>query len=174
MVASSGWRWSPVPTVSAFLTVGSSHEKAHGWEGTNRGYHSWSLAAGDRIIVAPYRHERGPLMEINSSAPVISRHEIAINAPLESVWLVHTEIDFWPQWNPDIAKAHLTGPIAVGTVFRWETAGMAIPSTIGEVVPLKKLARNGETGGILGIHVWNFWAIAEGTHVRTEESWEGP
>jgi len=34
--------------------------------------------------------------------------------------------------------------------------------------------RNGETGGILGIHVWNFSAIAEGAHVRTEESWEGP
>lgn len=28
----------PVATVSAFLTVGYSHEKAHGWKGTNRGY----------------------------------------------------------------------------------------------------------------------------------------
>jgi ligand-binding SRPBCC domain-containing protein len=36
-------------------------------------------------------------MEINSNAPVISRHEITINAPLESVWLLHTEIDAWPQ-----------------------------------------------------------------------------
>jgi hypothetical protein len=50
---------------------------------------------------------------------------------------------------------------------------MAIPSTIGEVTPLRKLAWSGETGGILGIHVWNFWATPEGTHVRTEESWEG-
>jgi hypothetical protein len=45
---------------------------------------------------------------------------------------------------------------------------------IGEVVPLKKLAWSGETEGILGIHVWNFWTTAEGTQVRTEESWEGP
>jgi len=51
--------------------------------------------------------------------------------------------------------------------FRRETAGMEIPSTIGEVVPLKKLAWSGETGGILGIHVWNFWANSEGTRVRT-------
>jgi hypothetical protein len=112
-------------------------------------------------------------MEINSNAPVISRHEITISAPLESVWMVHTKIDSWPRWNPDIAKAHLIGPIAVGTVFRWETAGMEILSTIGEVVHLKKLAWSGETGGILGIHIWNFWATMEGTHVRTEESWEG-
>jgi hypothetical protein len=72
-------------------------------------------------------------MEINSNAPVISRHEITINAPLESAWLLQTEIDSWPQWNPEIAKAHLIGPIAIGTVFRWETAGMEIPSTTGEL-----------------------------------------
>jgi uncharacterized protein YndB with AHSA1/START domain len=119
-------------------------------------------------------HERRPTTDINSNAPVISRHEITIGAPLESVWLVHTEIDSWPQWNPDIAKAHLIGRIEVGAVFRWETAGMEIPSTIGEVVPLRKLAWSGEAGGILGIHVWSFWATAKGTHVRTEESWEGP
>jgi len=95
-------------------------------------------------------------MEINSNAPVTSRRDISISAPLESVWRVHTEIDSWPQWNPDIAKAELTGPIAVGTAFRWETAGMEIPSTIGEVVLLRKLAWSGETGAILAIHVWTF------------------
>jgi uncharacterized protein YndB with AHSA1/START domain len=112
-------------------------------------------------------------MEINSNAPIRSCHEITINAPLETVWRVHTQINRWPDWNPDIAKANLTGPIAVGTVFHWETAGMAIPSTIGEVVPLRKLVWSGETGGILGVHVWKFSATPEGTHVGTEESWEG-
>jgi uncharacterized protein YndB with AHSA1/START domain len=116
---------------------------------------------------------RKELTEINSNAPVVSRHEIAINAPLESVWRVFTEIDRWPEWNPDIPKATVAGLIAVGTVIHWETAGMAIPSTIGEVVPLKKIAWSGETSGILGLHVWTFSAAAEGTQVRTEESWEG-
>lgn len=112
-------------------------------------------------------------MEINWNAPIRSCHEITINAPLETVWRVHTQINRWPDWNPDITKANLTGPIAVGTVFHWETDGMAIPSTIGEVVPLRKLAWSGETGGILGVHVWDFSAPPEGTHVLTEESWEG-
>ena len=111
-------------------------------------------------------------MEINSNAPIISCHETTISAALETVWRVHTQIDSWPDWNPDIAKAAVTGPIEVGTVFHWETAGM-IPSTIGEVVALRKIAWSGETGGILGIHGWNFSASADGTHVRTEESWEG-
>ena len=64
-------------------------------------------------------------MEINSNATVISPHEITINAPLESVWMVHTDLDSWPKWNPDIAMAQLIGQIAVGTIFRWETAGIS-------------------------------------------------
>ena len=112
-------------------------------------------------------------MEINQTAPIVARHEIAINAPLETVWQIQTEIGTWPDWNPDIVKAELTGPLAVGTVFRWETAGLAISSTLGEVVPLKKLAWSGKAGDILGVHVWTFSWNAEGTHVRTEESWEG-
>jgi hypothetical protein len=53
-------------------------------------------------------------METNSNAPIISRHEITISAPLETVWRVLTQIDSWSDWNPDIAKANLTGPITVG------------------------------------------------------------
>lgn len=119
----------------------------------------------------PGRKER--LMEINSNAPIVSHQDVAINAPLESVWRVFTEVSSWPEWNPDIPKATIAGPIALGTAIHWETAGMAIPSIIGEVVPLKKIAWSGETSGILGIHVWAFSATAEGTQVRTEESWEG-
>ena len=38
-------------------------------------------------------------MEINSNAPIVSRHEIAIIAPPESVWRVFTDIDSWPEWT---------------------------------------------------------------------------
>jgi hypothetical protein len=79
-------------------------------------------------------------MEINQNAPIVARHEIIIGAPLQTVWQVHTRIANWPDWNPDIVRAELTEPIAVGTVFHWETSGLAISSTIGEVVPLEKLA----------------------------------
>jgi hypothetical protein len=112
-------------------------------------------------------------MEINALAPIVARHQILIEAPLESVWGVLTQVSAWPDWNPDITTAEIEGPVQSGGVIHWETAGMAIPSTIGEVTPLKKLAWSGETSGIFGIHVWTFAATADGTHVRTEESWEG-
>jgi uncharacterized protein YndB with AHSA1/START domain len=112
-------------------------------------------------------------VEINQKAPVISRHEIMINAPVETVWRIHTDVSSWSDWNPDIVKSEISGPIAVGTVFHWKTAGLEIPSRIGEVVPLRKIAWSGETGGILGVHVWTFSSRPGGTTVRTEESWEG-
>jgi hypothetical protein len=112
-------------------------------------------------------------MEINRHAPIVARHEITINAPLQTVWQLQSGIAGWPNWNPDIRRAELTGPLAAGTVFHWETAGLAISSTLGEIVPLEKLAWSGGTGGILAIHVWIFSADAAGTEVRTEESWEG-
>jgi ligand-binding SRPBCC domain-containing protein len=34
-------------------------------------------------------------MEINSNAPVTSCHDITMNAPLETVWRVHTQINGW-------------------------------------------------------------------------------
>jgi uncharacterized protein YndB with AHSA1/START domain len=113
-------------------------------------------------------------MEINSSAPIVSRQGITINAPIEAVWKLHTEVAGWPDWNSDIVRAALNGPVATGTVFHWETLGLAISSTIGEVVPLRKLAWSGVAGDVLGIHVWTFSSDKEGTHVFTEESLEGP
>lgn len=43
-------------------------------------------------------------MQINSNAPIISRHEITISAPLETVWRVLTQIDSWSDWNPDMRR----------------------------------------------------------------------
>lgn len=112
-------------------------------------------------------------LNVNQNAPVISRQEIVIKAPLESVWKIHTDISNWTKWNPDITSSELAGPIAAGTTFHWETAGMKISSTIREAVPFSKIGWSGEAGGILAIHIWTFSKNSEGTLVHTEESWEG-
>lgn len=111
-------------------------------------------------------------MDINLNAPIIARHDISISASLETVWELMTRIAAWPEWNPDIRRAEPTGPIAVGTIFHWETAGLAISSVLGEFVPLKRLAWSGEADGVTAIHVWTFAPNAKGTYVHTEESWE--
>jgi uncharacterized protein YndB with AHSA1/START domain len=112
-------------------------------------------------------------MEINGNAPIIARHEISIRAPLETVWQLQTRVACWPEWNPDIVTTELIGPLEVGSEFHWETTEWAISSTLDEIVPLKRLAWSGKSGNVVGIHVWTFSPNAEGTSVRTEESWEG-
>jgi uncharacterized membrane protein len=37
-------------------------------------------------------------MDIDENAPVITRDEILINAPLSTVWDLHTDISSWSQW----------------------------------------------------------------------------
>jgi hypothetical protein len=112
-------------------------------------------------------------MNINQNAPVISRQEILIKAPVESIWKIHTAVIDWHNWNPGISESEISDPLAVGTTFHWQTAGLKISSKIREVFPPGRIGRSGETAGILGIHVWTFPENSGGTLVRTEESWEG-
>ncbi|ARF81851.1 SRPBCC family protein [Kitasatospora aureofaciens] len=110
---------------------------------------------------------------IDESAPVIVRLSTEINAPLERVWSLHTGIDNWPVWNPDIDQARLQGPLTEGTSFTWRTHGMEITSTVHELVPGARIVWGGPAHGIEGVHVWTFEQSGDRVVVRTEESWSG-
>ena len=112
-------------------------------------------------------------MDINENAPVITRDEILIDAPLERVWGLHTDISSWSEWLPDIDASTIEGRLAVGTVFRWQTYGMSIESTIQEIDPPRRIVWSGPAQGITATHVWTMTPSVDGVVVRTEESWEG-
>ncbi|MGI5447527.1 SRPBCC family protein [Streptomyces sp. CA-243310] len=113
------------------------------------------------------------MVTIDENAPVIARLSTVINAPLETVWQLHTGIATWPTWNPDIEHAELDGPPAPGCSFRWRTHGLDIISTVHELVPGERIVWGGPAQGITGIHVWTFEHDADHVVVRTEESWSG-
>ncbi|WKV70115.1 SRPBCC family protein [Streptomyces sp. PCS3-D2] len=110
---------------------------------------------------------------IDTTAPVVVSLSTRIEAPLATVWSVHTDVDAWPAWNAGVDQARLDGPMAVGTPFTWLTHGMSITSTVREVVPGERIVWDGTVQGIAGIHVWTFEAAGGGVVVRTEESWSG-
>ena len=56
-------------------------------------------------------------MDIDLNAPVISRHNTTIDAPLETVWALHTDVPAWPTWQTDITSAVLDTPFAPGATF---------------------------------------------------------
>jgi uncharacterized protein YndB with AHSA1/START domain len=112
-------------------------------------------------------------MEINSAAPVITRDEILIRAPIETIWDIQTDVAGWPRWQPDVDAAEADGPLAVGSVFRWQTAGLDITSTVVEVDAPRRIVWGGPAQGIVAVHVWVLDEQPDGVLVRTDESWEG-
>ncbi len=112
-------------------------------------------------------------MEINSDAPVITRDEILIDAPIERIWEIQTDVANWPSWQPDVDGVQTDGPLAVGSVFHWQTAGLDITSTVEEVDAPHRIVWGGPARGIVAVHVWTLSAQDDGVLVYTEESWEG-
>jgi uncharacterized protein YndB with AHSA1/START domain len=112
-------------------------------------------------------------MDINTAAPVITRDEIVIDAPIDTIWDIQTDVASWPSWQPDVDGAEASGPLAVGSVFRWQTAGLDITSTVEEIEPPNRIVWGGPAQGIVAVHVWTFQPQGAGVLVRTQESWEG-
>jgi uncharacterized protein YndB with AHSA1/START domain len=112
-------------------------------------------------------------MEINTEAPVMTRGEILINAPVEKIWEIQTDVSAWPAWQPDVDGSESEGPLEVGSVFRWQTAGLDITSTVQEIDPPRRIVWSGPAQGISAVHAWTLEPQEDGFLVKTQESWEG-
>jgi uncharacterized protein YndB with AHSA1/START domain len=115
----------------------------------------------------------GGTMNIDQNAPMTACKEIFIAAPLEKVWALQTDIERWPEWQPDVASAKLEGDLAVGTIFRWKAQGINITSTLQEVEPGRRIGWTGSAIGMTAVHIWTFEPREDGTWVITEESLSG-
>ena len=112
---------------------------------------------------------------IDEHAPVIARHELQVNAPLEQVWSIHIAVGHWPSWQTDIDSLQASAErLAPGMTFDWTTSGLDIHTTVYRV---DEMAHETLWGGpahqITAVHRWVFTPQAGGTLVRTEESWDG-
>lgn len=48
-------------------------------------------------------------------APISANRFVVIDAPLDKVWEILTEVAHWERWHPYLANAALTGPFAAGS-----------------------------------------------------------
>ena len=111
--------------------------------------------------------------EVDRTAPVLARHEIEIEAPLERVWRLHTDVAAWPHWQKEITEARIDGPFEPGTSFDWTSYGFTVTSTIYEVEDRSRSLWGGTAEGITGIHEWRFTEVPGGVRVETNESFAG-
>ena len=112
-------------------------------------------------------------VEVNPNAPAVGRDEITIEAPPERVWAILTDIDRWPEWQPDVSQAKLEGPLASGSRFRWRASGLKIVSTLREVEPPHRVSWEGKAPGTRAVHTWALRGQGVQTVVDTEESFDG-
>ncbi|MVF23699.1 hypothetical protein EVC37_19090 [Methylocaldum sp. BRCS4] len=112
-------------------------------------------------------------MIIDRHAPLTARKEIVVAAPVDVVWNIHTDIERWPEWQPDISSISLEGTLAPGTLFRWKAQGLKITSTLQEVEPQRGIGWTGVALGMKAIHIWKFESQDNSTRVVTEESLSG-
>jgi|SRR5262249_10225098 len=117
--------------------------------------------------------QQGLKMQINETAPVVSKHHVTVAAPLQKVWRLLADIDNWPNWNPAVTSAHLDGEFKTGATFRWKSGGVTIVSAIQQIEPMTRLVWTGRAIGTQVVHVWTFTQCDEGVTVSTSESFEG-
>ena len=48
---------------------------------------------------------------------MLAHHEIDIDAPVERVWRIHTDVARWPEWQAEITDARIDGPFEPDTAF---------------------------------------------------------
>lgn len=109
-------------------------------------------------------------MNIDQNAPMTARKDIFIASPLEKVWAVLTDINRWPEWQPDVSSAKLEGNLTVGTIFRWNAKGFSITSTIKELKLGQRIGWTGSSLGMKAAHIWILEQQGNGTRVIIEES----
>jgi uncharacterized membrane protein len=110
---------------------------------------------------------------VDADAPVHAHHEIDINAPLDTVWRLHADVNDWPTWQNEITAARLDGAFQPGASFEWTSYGFTVVSTIYAVAERSRVLWGGTAGNITGIHEWVFRQTSAGVHVTTEESFTG-
>ncbi|MEZ5072390.1 MAG: SRPBCC family protein [Bacteroidales bacterium] len=110
---------------------------------------------------------------INTNAPVKSKGEITIEAPVEEVWHILTTINEWPSWQSEVTSAILEGEPAEGAEFHWKAGGLSFSSTIHTNQPMSEFGWTGKTFGANAIHNWYFASENGRTVIRVEESLQG-
>ncbi|MEI8202534.1 MAG: SRPBCC family protein [Bacteroidota bacterium] len=113
------------------------------------------------------------MKSINPLAPVKCSKTIQINANTEKIWLVLTNIDHWADWQPDISKPKLNGPLAPSATFDWTTGGAKIHSRIHTLDPFMHFGWTGKSYGMNAIHNWKLIDMHDHTLVAVEESLDG-
>jgi uncharacterized protein YndB with AHSA1/START domain len=96
------------------------------------------------------------------------RYEHTAQAPVspEAVWRLWSEVELWPDWNPDIETITIDGPFAAGSKFVMNPDGdEPVHMTLEEVVPGTSFTDLAEFNGLV-LRTIHLMEPAEGGNLR--------
>jgi uncharacterized protein YndB with AHSA1/START domain len=113
-----------------------------------------------------------------AKADLFAHNELIINASCERVWTVIVDASRWPNWYPNSKDVEIQGGdllLRNGTVFRWNTFGLAIESKVHEYVLHRRLGWYGYVPGTQPsfYHTWYLEPKDTMCHVVMEEAGVG-
>ncbi|WP_329060237.1 SRPBCC family protein [Streptomyces sp. NBC_01429] len=117
--------------------------------------------------------------------------DIDIDAPIERVWDVHTDVVKWKKWQDAVLTIERldSGAFSSTSQFRWTTPVPKSDFAPADTLTITSSVKHVESGTCViwegpakgkaitidkGTHLWIFTKTDNGTHVHTQESWDAP
>lgn len=125
------------------------------------------------VVALEYFSHYNASKTIHVNAPVLTKKKIVINAPIEKVWKIFSDVDNWNAWQKEIVSPKLNGAFKAGIRFNWKSNGLTITSTLQTVEVNKMVGWSGPAFGAFAIHTWYFTQQDGQTIISVEESMEG-
>lgn len=112
---------------------------------------------------------------VDGEAPVYAAAELDVDAPLDRLWQVLSDVAQWPSWMPSVSSVRLDSAVRVDAGFSWVNSRVPLRSTFAVVEPMRELTWSGISMGIKAVHRNTFQELPGGrVRVRTEESMAAP
>ena len=115
-----------------------------------------------------------------SRSPIHFTNELEVAASPETIWSLLTDPAAWPRFYPGVKHVELLDghrSLRLGTRFETNLAGQDVFASVAEFEPMTRIAWSGgpkASNESRAYHAWIITPRANGTHLWTEETMQGP
>jgi len=115
-----------------------------------------------------------------SRSPIHFTNELEVATSVETIWSLLTDPKAWPSFYPGVEHVHLLDGHArfgAGTRFETNLAGQDVHASVQEFEPMTRIAWGGYpkvAEHSRAYHAWIITPTANGCHLWTEETMQGP
>ncbi|MDP9487037.1 MAG: SRPBCC family protein [Actinomycetota bacterium] len=112
---------------------------------------------------------------VDAEALVKASHEVLIEAPVERVWGLLSDVAGWGTWYPDVHDVRLDSGVEADARFDWRNGKARIRSRFAVVDAGREITWTGVSSGAKAVHRHMLEPTGDGaTRVFSEESMAGP